>query len=213
MADQGAGGQGAHHGHAHGDHRGHVFDPERFMELEQTRRGWLDPDRFMVQMLVRNDLTLVDVGAGAGFFALAAAKVLTRGRVLAVDRQADMVALLKERASKADLANVHALVGDAAALPVESSAADVALFATVLHDLSDPLQALKEAVRVLKPGGGIRILEFRPGATEQGPPQEILFQPDVVLKLLADAGCVDGILTQGPGPLYQIEARTPSPTD
>lgn len=206
------GGVNEHEGHQHGAHEGHHgphgrFDPTHLLAHEESRRDWMAPELLMGEMLEGDDAVLVDVGAGTGFLALAAAARLTRGRVIAVDRQDDMVTLVRRRADEAGLRNLTALKGEAERLPVPDLSADAVLFSMVLHDMADPVAVVREARRVLRPGGRLLLIEFLPGATEMGPPRETLFEPAALTTLVTDAGYAVTRRWQGPGPLYRLEAR------
>jgi SAM-dependent methyltransferase len=198
------------HGHGHGHGHGHMhgtFDPEHLLRHEARRRDWMDPAALAGEVLGSAEGVLVDVGAGTGFIALGAASALPRARVVAVDRQADMVALIRRRASEAGLANLEVVQGDAEHLPLPSDSADAVLFSVVLHDLADAAGALAEARRVLRADGRLHVIEFRPGASDQGPPRERLFEPEALAALVEAAGYAVSRRWDGPGPLYRLEAR------
>lgn len=99
--------------------------------------------------------TVGDLGCGAGQLAAALAPVV--GRVLGVDASRQMLAAARRRT--AELANVDLRHGDLEALPIEDAELDVAVVSLVLHYLPDPLAALREARRVLRPGGRILVVE------------------------------------------------------
>ncbi|MCL6595541.1 MAG: methyltransferase domain-containing protein [Firmicutes bacterium] len=197
-------GYGGRHEHGHG-----AFDPEHLRRHEAERRAWMAPEALLGEMLAGDGAggVLVDVGAGTGFFALAAARHLPFARVVAVDRQADMVAHVRERARGEGLGNVEAVQGEAEALPLADGSADAALFSMVLHDISRPERALAEAARVLRPGGRLLLVELRPGATDKGPPPEILFEPHRLDALVEGSGYAINRRWHGPGPLYRLKAR------
>lgn len=198
-------------GHEHHHHGDHHFDPERFLAWESERLeriGAVDRVREMLS-LVREDATIVDVGAGVGSFALLLAKALPHGQVVAVDHQADMVERIRTRAAEAGASNLRAVQAAADSLPLEDRDADLVLFSMVLHDMADPAVTLAETRRVLRPGGHIYLVEFVPGALEKGPPPEGLFAPEQLETILRDAGFVAIHRQLGPEAFYRASAESP----
>src|SRR5690606_41626979 len=56
--------------------------------------------------------------------------------------------------------NVELRAGALESLPIEDGALDAAVLMLVLHHLADPLQALREAVRALRPGGRLLVVDM-----------------------------------------------------
>lgn len=131
--------------------------------------------------------TVVDLGAGTGFFAIPAARrVGPSGRVIAVDLAPDLVALVTERAGAMGLTQLTALESTPDHVPLPTGEADVVLLANVLHDL--PPSTVREAVRLLKPGGTLVNVDWKRAAMEFGPPMEIRLSPSQVARRFAPLG-------------------------
>lgn len=104
-----------------------------------------------------------DLGCGTG--ALSAALAPHVGHVHAIDASP---AMLNTAASRlAAFRNVTVEEGALEALPLYDGVLDVAILMLVLHHVSDPVRALREVHRVLRPGGRVLIGDMRPHAHER----------------------------------------------
>jgi arsenite methyltransferase len=129
---------------------------------------------------------VLDLGSGAGFDALLAArKVGPAGRVIGVDMTDAMLARARANAAAAGLSNVEFRKGDIEALPVDDETIDVVLSNCVLNLVPDKDRAFREVVRVLKPGGRLSVSDM---AWEVEP------DPAIRHDLEAIVGCIGGAL-------------------
>ena len=102
--------------------------------------------------------TVLDVGCGAGFDALLAARqVGPGGRVIAVDMTEPMLEKTRAGAAALGLTNVDARHGFAEALPAEDGSVDVVISNGVINLCPDKMAVMGEVRRVLKPGGRFQI--------------------------------------------------------
>ncbi len=103
------------------------------------------------------DCVVADLGCGTGRTAAAIAPFVRR--VIAVDASTEMLAAARERL--ATRANVDLREGALEALPVAEASVDLALLVLVLHHLGDPSAVLKEARRILRPGGRLLVVDMQ----------------------------------------------------
>lgn len=110
---------------------------------------------------VRN---LLDLGVGAGRMLELFAPLAERA--IGVDLSTAMLAVARGRMEETGLRNVQLRQGDIYALPIERNSIDLAVMHQVLHYLDDPARALREAARVLAPGGRLLVVDFAPHQEE-----------------------------------------------
>ena len=97
---------------------------------------------------------VLDLGSGGGIdVLLSARRVGPEGKAYGLDMTDDMLALARENQRAAGLKNVEFLKGEIEAIPLPDSTVDVIISNCVINLSADKGQALREAFRVLKPGG------------------------------------------------------------
>ena len=98
--------------------------------------------------------TVLDLGSGGGIDVLLSAKrVGPEGKVYGLDMTDEMLALARENQKKAGATNVEFLHGSIEAIPLPDNCVDVVISNCVINLSSDKDAVLREAFRVLKPGG------------------------------------------------------------
>ena len=98
--------------------------------------------------------TVLDLGSGGGIDVLLSAKrVGPTGKVYGLDMTDEMLALARENQQKAGATNVEFLKGEIEQIPLPDNSVDVIISNCVINLSADKAQVLREAFRVLKPGG------------------------------------------------------------
>lgn len=129
----------------------------RYGSLTQPGGGW----QGMAAALAAgfSGKMVADIGCGEGDLTLLLARFAKR--VTAVDLSAQMLRVVQERSAEAGVAKcVSVEKGDFEKLPLKANCEDAVFVSQVLHHATCPGKALKEATRILKPGGQLILLDL-----------------------------------------------------
>ena len=132
--------------------------------------------------------TVLDLGAGAGADVLiSAGRVGPTGRAIGLDMTDEMLALARANAEQAGVQNVEFVKGYIEDLPLPDASVDVVISNCVINLSGDKQQVLREAARVLRPGGRFAV-------------SDVIADPDMDEATRSDlaqwTGCIAGALTE-----------------
>ncbi|GBU14108.1 S-adenosyl-L-methionine-dependent methyltransferase [Enterobacterales bacterium] len=116
-----------------------------------------DLQRLATLLRAYPDARVIDLGCGAGHASFIAATVVNK--VIAYDLSAQMLEVVAKAAKEKGLNNIEVQQGVAESLPFADNSADVIISRYSAHHWHDVGQALREARRVLKPGGKIIMMD------------------------------------------------------
>jgi ubiquinone/menaquinone biosynthesis C-methylase UbiE len=113
-------------------------------------------DAAIAKAYLRSEMHVADIGAGTGFVAAGLAPLVRR--VYVVDGSEAMIEVAKK--NLAEFNNVEYHTADGSSLPFEDEMLDAVFANMYLHHTPDPLAAIREMVRVLRPGGRLVITDM-----------------------------------------------------
>ena len=117
---------------------------------------------FFLQHL-KPGMRVLDCGCGPGTITVGLAEAVAPGEVVGTEIEAAHVALARANAAKRNVPNLQFKAANLYQLPFDDGSFDAVFISAVLSNLGEPLRGLREAYRVLKPGGIIGIKEFDHG--------------------------------------------------
>jgi arsenite methyltransferase len=131
---------------------------------------------------------VLDLGSGGGIDVLLSAKrVGPTGKAFGLDMTDEMLALANENKQKAGAENVEFLKGEIENIPLPDNSVDVIISNCVINLSADKDQVLREAFRVLKPGGRFAVSDVVTRGS---------IRPEVRKNVLLWVGCVAGALDE-----------------
>jgi ubiquinone/menaquinone biosynthesis C-methylase UbiE len=129
---------------------------ERSERIEEER-----PDQVVEQMKLKPSDVVADIGAGTGYFSFRISRVVSQGKVFAVDIQPEMLAVIEKRKKESKADNVIAVRSVETDAKLPDNSVDVALLVDVYHEFSFPREMMLSVVKALKPGGRVVQIEYR----------------------------------------------------
>ncbi len=139
-----------------------------------------DPAKNVGQCGIQAGMDIADFGSGSGFYTLEAARALiSTGRVYSIDLHQELLSKTRNHASQNGLHNVEVIVGDIekqGGSKLRESSIDLVFMCNIMFQLEHKEDAVKEAKRVLKPGGRILVVDWEDSFGNMGPHPENIFK-------------------------------------
>ncbi|MEM9531816.1 MAG: class I SAM-dependent methyltransferase [Pseudomonadota bacterium] len=132
--------------------------------------GWLErparereerTDLLISRLPLEPDDTIVDLGAGTGYFSFPMAARVPDGKVIAVDIQPEMLAIIEKRKASRGVTNVETRLGGVDTPNLEPGSVDLMLIVDAYHEFSHPREMGEAIAAALRPGGRLILIEYR----------------------------------------------------
>ncbi|MEI6420502.1 MAG: methyltransferase domain-containing protein [bacterium] len=138
-----------------------------------------DPVKIVAQLGIQHGQTVVDLGAGTGFYSFAASPFVgSSGHIYAVDIQIDLLRRVKTEAINKNLHNIEIMIANLD-LPnstkLRDGSADWVFLCNLMFMIKDKDIILKEVSRILKPNGKLLLVDWKESFGGMGPQPQHVF--------------------------------------
>lgn len=130
-----------------------------FTLLIPIRNIVLSPKKLIRRLNLRKDYNVIEVGSGPGYFSAEIARNIPDGKLILTDIQEEMLKLAKKRLSRKKITNVEYHLCNGLDFPFGDNKFDVIYMVTVLGEVENQEQYIKDFFRMLRPGGVLSISE------------------------------------------------------
>lgn len=153
----------------------------------------INSELFFNALPISDKMTIVDAACGNGTYLFFLAKNLkSYHKLIGLDLWKEGIQQLNSNSQKLNLSKVTGIYCDLGkTFPLSERVADICLMATVIHDFkSDGIEknTIKEAFRILKPGGILAAIEFKKISSKPGPRIDIRLSPEELQNLVEPFG-------------------------
>ena len=131
-----------------------------FTLLIPLRKIFLSPNQLLERLNLEDDFNVLEIGPGPGFFSIRIAQHLKRGKLVLADIQEEMLSISKRRIERKGLKNVEYKLLDGQKLDFSDKSFDRVFMVTVLGEVENQEEYIKEIYRILKDGGILSVSEL-----------------------------------------------------
>ncbi len=152
----------------------HFSDAQRWVAVFEApdRERWQKPDEVIKALKLKPGQTVVDIGAGTGYFTRRFAKAVgPHGKAVGLDIEPSLVAYMRADAKRQGLSNYEARLVKPDDPELSPNSADLIFFCDVLHHIDNRPVYLRSLIPALRPNGRVAVIDFKKRAdTTIGPP-------------------------------------------
>jgi len=163
---------------------------EKYIQfLERPDRAqWQKPDEVVKALGLKGNETVVDLGAGSGYFTFRLAKALPTGKVVPIDAEPEMIRHIHRKAMTGGVNNVRAQVAASPDSPGLPQDANLVFVCDVLLHVKKKPDWLKAIHGQMRSGARIVFIDFKEGSLPEGPPEAIKVPKSKMIQLCKEAG-------------------------
>jgi len=134
--------------------------------LIQGTGGFINPEKILLQIGLKEGITVADFGCGHGYFTIPAGKIIGKeGKIYAVDVLAECLEAVHSSARLENVVNILTMRGNLESFGgsgIKDGIVDLVLLHNVLFQSQKKTDILKESKRVLRSGGSLVVIDWLP---------------------------------------------------
>jgi 2-polyprenyl-3-methyl-5-hydroxy-6-metoxy-1,4-benzoquinol methylase len=178
------------HEHKHG-HANHHMNKTSFEDLVKNfesadRNEWQKPDEVIRFLGDLKNKTIIDIGAGTGYFEFKMNE--PSAKIIAADVDERFIKYIDERIVSEKKMNIASRKAEYEKPPVTEQEADIVFMVDVYHHIENRKDYFSMVKKGLKPNGEMVIVDFKKGDFEHGPPNDMKIEPQIVINEMKLAG-------------------------
>ena len=152
-----------------------------------------NPAKNLKALDLHEGMIVADLGAGSGFYSVAAAKMIGSGKVYAVEIDRDFLETVKNRARDEKLSNIECFWGDVEqtqGTKIRDHVVDRVITSNIFSQIQDHENFIKEIKRILKPAGKVLFVDWSPGLALTDGKNDITVSKKKVEQLFINQGFI-----------------------
>jgi 2-polyprenyl-3-methyl-5-hydroxy-6-metoxy-1,4-benzoquinol methylase len=174
------------HGHAN-----HHMNKTSFEDLVKNfesadRNEWQKPDEVIHFLGDLKNKTIIDIGAGTGYFEFKMNE--PSAKIIAADVDERFIKYIDERIVSEKKMNISSRKAEYEKPPVTEQEADIVFMVDVYHHIENRKDYFSMVKKGVKPNGEMVIVDFKKGDFEHGPPNDMKIEPQIVINEMKLAG-------------------------
>ncbi len=126
-----------------------------------SREAEEQPSKVVNALNLKPNDVVADIGAGTGYMSFRIAPLLTKGKVLAVDIQPEMLDIIEFLKKENNITNVEPILATLTNPNLPPESVNLALMVDAYHEFENPREVMQGIFRALKPGGKVALVEYR----------------------------------------------------
>lgn len=180
--------EGHEHKHGHANHHMNKTSFENLVKNFESadRNEWQKPDEVIRFLGDLKNKTIIDIGAGTGYFEFKMNE--PSAKIIAADVDERFINYLDNRIASEKKMNISSRKAEYEKPPVTEQEADIVFMVDVYHHIENRKDYFSMVKKGLKPNGEMVIVDFKKGDFEHGPPNDMKIEPQIVINEMKLAG-------------------------
>jgi len=152
-----------------------------------------DPVKNLKAFDLRENMIVADLGAGSGFYTIPVSKMVSLGKVYAIEIQEDFLTTINNKVREARLNNIECLLGNVEKIggtKIKDKIVDAVIASNILFQVADKDKFIEETKRILKPGGKLLLIDWSDNASSIGPSFDKIIPKNIAHEMFEKEGFI-----------------------